>query len=477
MLRRVAFADLPRAPRSVRVLHHTSGGVVIAAVAYDPTPTLTPTSPSPPPPPGPLFFSVVEMPAPNERGLPLRVVHVRVPQPSTAVNSLTLLRSADGEDVYLVVQAVEAVPTPPQTQFGVSPKSVTTYVYRRQVVKVEAAGADADRDGDAEGEWSQAENGNVEGADLVSSPVSAGAAGSGQGNGTAHTAGVRIRYQRLPRTVADADGPLWTAATAFSAAETPIFGASAQAAAPAAGTGSVALVTASAAVAASSSANQLQLWCLTGTRLALAATYQIPALSGFPISQILTVPGTQDAVLLRCHNSVVEVDVAALRSGCAHYPHIVTTNALLTRAWRLSPHDRLTSCDTKDALLYAGTEAGDVVAWDLRTPTSSAANAQPLTSRSIGVPITGLYAPYATGFITCDASGGVRDWVERGDMAEEDMHEGTNDGAAASSQFPYCSRVPVESPNGLEGCVAMEGHDNFAAVVTEGGRLSLYFCS
>ncbi|KPI89559.1 hypothetical protein ABL78_1327 [Leptomonas seymouri] len=508
MLRRVAFTELPRDPQLLRVLHHTNGGVLIAAVAFKAVPFSTSPETSPPHR-APLFYTIVEMSTPNERMLPLRVIHVRVPRPSTVVNSITLLRSADGEDVYVVVQAAEVLGH--QQQLEGAPKSVTTHVYRRLVVKAE----DEDAGSDADGDLPRSEKDGLEEGDLISSPVAAPAVGERR-NDAMQEAGVRVRYQRLPRAVAGADSSLWTAATAFSAAEIPIFGVSAHTAATSAAAESIALVTASGVAAAGSddalSENQLQLWSLNKTRLTLMATCRVPALCGFPVSHIVTIPGTQDVAVLRCHNSLLEVDLAALRKACAHDPHTVTTNAFVTRAWRLSPHVRLTSCAVKDTLLYAGTEAGNVVVWDLRRPTSSAArgsecgaatSAQPQTSMSIKAPITGLYAPYATGFVTCDASGGVRDWRERSEMAEEDNNESSGAGAAAacvrssnmsdkgceygvlhdaaglpaSPQFPYCSRVPVEAPNGGEGCVAMDGHGNLVAVVSECGRLCLYFCS
>lgn len=515
MLRRVAFADLPRDPQQVRVLHHSCCNVVIAAVAYKPThPTTNTTNAAHHR--APLFFTVAEMAAPNERSLPLRVVHVRVPAPYNAVNSLTLVRSSDGAEVYVVVQAAEL---PEQRASAAPPTSVATFVYRRQVAQLPADGRDDadDDEGDKDGY------------------AAAAAAAASLHTSNAAEGGSRVRYQRLPRPVAGGDAALWSAATGFSTAETPIFGAIAQATeALNAGGPAVALLTASCGAPSgesdvvSANTPSLQLWTLTGTRVALAATCSFPALAGFPISEIRTVAGTQNVALLRCHNSVLEVDLAALRGACVHFPHTVRTNAFLTRAWRLSPHAKLTACAVKDAMLYAATEEGCVVVWDLRQPTSFAAAAavaeksaasQPRVSPSTKSPITGLYAPYATGFITCDAGGAVRDWRERADMAEEDEdaaaaqgtlhpqhhHRNTSSSgdaramneeavvehgvlrdvaelaanaatAASAAQFPYCTRAAAGFA-GAEGCVAMDGHDNFAAVVGEGGRLSLYFCT
>ncbi|CAJ1023985.1 hypothetical protein, conserved [Leishmania lindenbergi] len=440
MLRRIAYTLLPRDPQEVRLLHHTGGGVVIAAVSY------TKTS-------SPLFFTVVEMAAPNEQALPLRVVHVRVPRPATVVSAITLMRSADGADVYVIVQAAE------KTNTDAAPTSTTSYVYRRQIV------ADDEQDDYA------AED------DVVSSPAA-----------SAVPAATRVRYQRLPHAFASAGATTWTAVAVFNPSENMLTDASSSV--DPVVTPTAAFITAS----CDGADNQLQLWQLRGTGVTLEATWRVPALAGFAVQEILTLPGTQDVVLLRHHNSIIEVNLSALRSACA-YGSTVTGNTFLSRAWRWSVREQLTACAVKDALLYAGTEGGAVLVWDLRRPTSTATAAgpcggpPPLCSAALKTPITGLYAPYATGFITCDASGGVRDWRGRGEAGmyenqNEEVEEGAlrdvagmaASSAAASTQFPYRSRAPVEVPTGEEGCVALDGHDNFAAVVSECGRLCFYFC-
>lgn len=469
MLRRVAFTELSRDPQTVRLLHHTRGGVVIAAVAHRPAHTAHAASNPSAAGTAPLFFTVVEMPAPNECGLPLRVVRVRVPRPATRVNAISLIRSPDGEEVFVVVQAVEET----AQSRGAVLKSVATYVYRRQLVAATGQGENEEEEGSNTAEVLS--GGETE---------------------------LRVRYQRLPRTVSGADGPLWTATASFSPAEVPIFGRPTTAAS----SDTLALLTASCTTATDAEAaatTQLQLWSLSGTRLSLVATCRLPALTGFAVEEVLTVPGTQNVAILRCHNALLEVDLAGLRLECTRYPHTVTTDAVLTRGWRLSPHAALTACAMKDAMLYAGTEDGRVLLWDYRTTTAAA----PQSSASFKAPITGLYAPYATGFVSCDASGGVREWRDRADVAEEEeaqegsaaaaeRHTGNEEdekgagrgvlrdlagqaaaAAAAASLFPYCPCAPVEVPGGAEGCVAMDGHDNFAAVVSESGLLSVYFCS
>ncbi|KAK7200187.1 hypothetical protein NESM_000069600 [Novymonas esmeraldas] len=452
MLRRVAYASLPRDPRDVRLLHHVGGGVVIAAVRYAPVASR------------PLFFSVVEMSAPNERAAPLRIVHVRVPQPATEVSSIVLLRSADGAEVFVVVQAAE------RPRVGAPATSTTTYVYRRQLV-VEDSGSEGAGDEEAS-------------VDLVSSPPTSVAL---------PTTAARVRYQRMPRAHTSADAAPWTAAAAFYPSANALTGASATGAAASV----AAFVTVSGDGSGSSSSGgggagcQLRLWQLTGTRVTLEAAWTVPALAGFAVREVLTLPGTQDVVLLRHHSSVVEVDLAAVRSACAH-GGAVTGNTFLSRAWRWSAHEQLTACAVKDALLYAATESGAVLVWDLRRPTTAAGlscgGPPPQRSAELRAPITGLHAPYATGFITCDACGGVRDWRERGEAEEEEEAEAAASrvlhdvgGAAAAAAvaagaFPYRSRAPVEAPTGEEGCAAMHGHDNFVAVVGECGRLCLYFC-
>ncbi|KAG5506056.1 hypothetical protein GH5_05738 [Leishmania sp. Ghana 2012 LV757] len=447
MLRRIAYTSLPRDPQEVRLLHHTSGGVVIAAVRY------TQSS-------SPLFFTVVEMTAPNEQALPLRVVHVRVPRPATVVSAITLARSADGADIYVIVQAAE------KTNGNAAPSSVKSYVYRRQIVIDDEESGNGDEAHDHAAE-----------DDVVSSPAT-----------SVVPAATRVRYQRLPRAFASADSAIWTAAAAFYPSESTLTDVRSSV--------DVAVIPTTAFITASGGGadSQLQLWQLCGARVTLEATWRVPALAGFAVQEILTLPGTQDVALLRHHNSIIEVNLSALRHACA-YGSTVTGNAFLSRAWRWSAHEQLTACAVKDALLYAGTEGGAVLVWDLRKPTSTATAAgscggpPPLCSVALKTPITGLYAPYATGFITCDASGGVRDWRERdeagvGENQNEEAEEGAlrdvagmaASAAAAATQFPYRSRAPVEVPTGEEGCVALDGHDNFAAMVGECGRLCLYFC-
>ncbi|SYZ65659.1 hypothetical_protein (plasmid) [Leishmania braziliensis MHOM/BR/75/M2904] len=301
MLRRIAYMLLPRDPQEVRLLHHTGGGVVIAAVSY------TKTS-------SPLFFTVVEMAAPNEQALPLRVVHVRVPRPATVVSAITLMRSADGADVYVIVQAAE------KTNTDAAPTSTTSYVYRRQIV------ADDEQDDYA------AED------DVVSSPAA-----------SAVPAATRVRYQRLPRAFASAGATTWTAVAVFNPSENMLTDASSSV--DPAVTPTAAFITAS----CDGADNQLQLWQLRGTGVTLEATWRVPALAGFAVQEILTLPGTQDVVLLRHHNSIIEVNLSALRSACA-YGSTVTGNTFLSRAWRWSVREQLTACAVKDALLYAGTE-------------------------------------------------------------------------------------------------------------------------
>lgn len=432
MLRRLTCTALPRDPLDVRLLHHTSAGVVIAAVRYAPAAA-------------PLFFTVAEMPAPNEGAQPLHIMHVRVPAPATAVTGLVLLRSADGSDVFVVVHATHA-------------SGATTYVYRRQLARARTSAAE-ELDGEADEE------------EATLSP----------------TAELRVRYQRLPRAFSSPDAAApWTAAAAFLPSENMLVDDT---------DATAAFLTASAGDGVSVEGGcRLQLWSLHGTRLSLDATWTVPALLGFTVDALCTLPGTQDAALLRYHNAVLEVDLAGLRRAARGSGGRVTGNAFLARAWRWSPHERLTACAVKDALLFAATEEGAVLVWDLRQPTTTTAalaavdqhrGPPPLRSAAVKTAITGLYAPYATGFITCDASGGVRDWRERvGGGHEAEAEEGAlrdvagaaAAAAIASTQFPYVARAPVEAAAGAEPCVALDGHDNFAAAVGEAGRLSIYFC-
>ncbi|CCW63791.1 unnamed protein product [Phytomonas sp. EM1] len=153
-----------------------------------------------------------------------------------------------------------------------------------------------------------------------------------------------------------------------------------------------------------------------------------------------------------------------------------------------SPHNRLTACCARDAVLLAGTEEGDVVGWDLRRrePRATAADAwranlTEVVPNGVRVAITGVYAPHAMAFLTCALDGSVVYWSRKtegeawegrvlsptpGVHAPARGRDGHNEVAVGNRDF---------APSG-SGCVAMAGDGNLAAVVRELGELEVYWC-
>lgn len=480
MLYSVVTEDLPQAPRHVCVLHHTLDSVGIIAVSYAaslyetlPGPSSSPLSGHPPlahvqGTSSPLYFTIAELDLPITAQSPdkrLRVQHV--PVPGVAVTSLALLRSADGSSVYVVVQSVARRVAP-----GESPVT-TTHVYRRVVhgAASSASSSGGSSSDDTDNEEDESKRGARGAGEVSSSPP-------------------RVRYQRLPRPVED-DGRVWTAATAINPVESglPPRTTAANGAAPTARHPQH-------VVAASGSGwwrqtNALQVIQVDGTRGRLQHTIELPVLSQFECGAVLPLPGLASHVLVRCHHAVVEVDLH-LPAGVADpsAPVVFTSNEAVRRTWRWTPHDRITACCVKDHLLYAGTEEGVVLIWDTRQSSPDGEAPAPSRSAPTGVPITGIYAPYATDFVTCSLNGAVLAWRQgeqdgTGNQSMPDAFHFPEAAAAAAvaGGFPYSPSEPVSAvPSsagivGAEGCVGVAGDSNLLAVIGESGRLQLFWCA
>lgn len=465
-LRAIGLTALPREPRGVKLLHHERGNVAIVATFYAPTTT------SPP------YFTVVELDTPNEAGEPLRTFHLPLPSAAAFVSGLIPLQSVDGKEVYVVVQAVLKAEEA-EEENGES-RETAIYVYQRSILS-------AEEDEEARGPRNRAAAAVGSGSAVAASSSSPTIA-----SGSRHGAG-GICYHRLPNVLMGSVAERWTATAALAMSENTT--------APAESAAS--FTTASGGGADGDGANKLQVWQLRHGEVMVDGAVQLPALAGFPVEEIVLLPGPECRVLIRCHHMVVEVHLAPLLQQISGPPLSLTSNEAIQRAWRWSPHDRLTACHAKDALLYAATESGVVLVYDMRLKPSqetadAPAAAAPKRSAASHVALTGLYAPHASGFVTCDAVGTVQWWTDdlgnpSGDAAAAAEEDGAlwdvpliaAQAAVASARFPYHPNPAVGSPAaegggtefaGGEGCVALHGNDNFVAVVGEYGHLTIYLC-
>ncbi|CCW71807.1 unnamed protein product [Phytomonas sp. Hart1] len=159
---------------------------------------------------------------------------------------------------------------------------------------------------------------------------------------------------------------------------------------------------------------------------------------------------------------------------------VIEGTGAVRRSWRWSPYNRLTACCARDAFLFAATEEGDVVVWDLRRrgPRASAddawrGNLTEIVQNGVKVAITGIYAPHAMAFLTCALDGSVVYWTRQ---AEDEAWEGI----LANPQSPNGENIDNEAEvvrrGCASGCVAMAGDGNLAAVVRELGELEVYWC-
>lgn len=243
-----------------------------------------------------------------------------------------------------------------------------------------------------------------------------------------------VVYQRIPRAMKQIDHGSWTASASLEGWDkihreepTPCI------------------------VAATNSERSPALHVISIKRneLYVDASVELDALS-FPISDVIAIPGCSRRFLCVSHNSVVEVDAAALSGEETRH-----------RCWQCSPVVSITAGAMRDNLLICGTSNGGVVLYDYRDPAIPGSSCLTETSNA---PITGLFAPDAATVVTCSLGGDLIVWSQ----------EETNvrSSAIVGGHFPLTPTV-VEEPTG-EGWVGMAGNGNLLAVVGEFGTLKVF---
>ncbi|EPY26553.1 hypothetical protein STCU_06196 [Strigomonas culicis] len=416
MLQCIASLTLPGFPQQTQVLRHALKGVAVAAVSYAPTP-----APSARP-----SFTIVEVRLPYDPRASPQLTHV--PLPGGAVTALTLVRSSDGEDLYVLAQCQRA---PDADEEGGG--ATATYLYKR-----------------TEGEAPQ----DVFDDDAIETNAQRHAY-------IPYGDDACVYYKRLPRPVED-DGLRWSCVAPVTTLETSVGG------------GAAALVVAAGGGGLTDRPTSLQLLQVQGTRAAPLCTVELGSLAHFVVEGVLPLPGTSDCVLLRCHHCVVAVDLAAVlrraKAGDA-------AAAPLQQVWQWTPHDRLTAACVLDRYLFATTEDGAVVQWALD-------GALVASSRALaGAGLRGLHAAHLTELFTA-AADGLYQWDYQdlraemaagvpGTSALADYPAATVRAATTTNPFAYVPQRLSEAALGEE-LLAMGGDGGVVAVVGEYGTLQLF---
>lgn len=281
--------------------------------------------------------------------------------------------------------------------------------------------------------------------------------------------GYEAIYVRLPRPVPTA-GRIWTAAASLHSPENAVE--------PTATQHSMSVLAASGS-GLLQQPNALQCVRVLGTKSEVPATVEIPALSAFEVGAVLPISGTGGAqAVLMCHHLLLQVDLRATLSTTSTSP-TSSSNAVVRRTWRWSPHDQLTSCCLVDHLLVAGTEDGNLVLWDSRADDADTPAARTHCPTGSDSAITGLHAPNAACIVSCALNGDVWGWQVPTDGPLP---------AVGAPSFPYVRTAPVvvrphhsteercAVVNSKGGCLGMSGDGNLVAVIREYGGLEVYVC-
>lgn len=430
----IAQEELACYPKSVHVLHHPFANVLVVAVTHDNDALRFATRRKK------SFFTIAELPTPNPSGEPMRVI--RVPSPA-AVTSLTLVRSLNGEDVFVIVQC---------TKSSGATRAVQTYLYRRTVEEDEE-NEEASRGGDSS---------------------SAGRPYSASPSRRAAT----VVYQRLTRVLDSTTVP-WSAAACLQGWERAQGMDNGERTTPT----SHAHYIAAASITESSTA--LHLVSVTGPKARVHLTVELDALSRFPVRQIVPLPGAYPMrFLCVCHNSLVDVNLerhaspSPVTGQSADETIVTTSNAVLTRAWRCAPEVSLTCCAMRDCHIIAGTSSGSLLLWDFRDERVTAAtNIEGSTA-----PVTGIHATDASTFLSCSLDGTLLCWMESPEAYGS--HQPATGGGdhvlyqpgIAAQRFPYVSHPVNGECSSLsgEGWVGMAGDGNLVAIIGEFGTLQLF---
>ncbi|ORC89393.1 uncharacterized protein TM35_000121680 [Trypanosoma theileri] len=351
-----------------------------------------------------------------------RLTHARVPGKNSAssgssssITALTLVRSLDGV-IHCVVQCATV-------KGGNKENTVAnSYVYRRTVEK------ESDDDSDDDDNDNNMGYGSVE-----------------------------VRYRKLPKALED-DGRLWTAATRLYRSD---------------GGNSCGGRVMVACGGEKGAVNALKTLRLTGTRLSVEQTLELPMLSTFPVLQLREIDGDASAVLALCHHAMLEID-----------PRLRPQESVV-RAWKWSPHDPLTAFAVKDNAIVAGTEEGVVVAWDMRVGGSVREKSYHHAvdhSDACGAPVTGLHMPHSTTLLSCHADGSVLLWDRRTattTAANTTANTNTTSTTTRIDGFRFTATAaaadvlpPVFA--GTPGCVGLAAEDQLVVVADESGTISVF---
>ncbi|KAH8614505.1 hypothetical protein ERJ75_000681700 [Trypanosoma vivax] len=332
-----------------------------------------------------------------------RVTHA--PVPGRGVNGLSLVLSQDGV-VHCVVQSFDL-------ESGY--ENVSTYVLRRTETSDSSDSDECPCDENEE---------------------------HGSAGGTA-----AVKYQCLPKPVED-DGRSWTAALRLCRHGSVSSGKRGRIAVACGGE--------------RGQPNALKTLCLTGTRVSVYQTMELPVLSMFPVLELREVDGDSSSLLALCHHAVLEMDLRLRQQDS------------VVRAWKWTPRDPLTALAVKDNAIVAGTEEGVVVLWDLRLAAPRDRSAPAVDhSAPHGAPTTGLHMPHSTNLLSCHADGSILVW-------ERERQAGANIGEfSGTSNGDFCFRprhvaalppVYVGSP----GCVALAAEEHLSVIADESGTVSIF---
>ncbi|CBH15196.1 hypothetical protein, conserved [Trypanosoma brucei gambiense DAL972] len=204
--------------------------------------------------------------------------------------------------------------------------------------------------------------------------------------------------------------------------------------------------------------NALKMMYLSGTRLSVQQSVELPVLSTFPLLRLCEIDGDVSSLLALCHHAVLEID-----------PRLKQQESVV-RAWKWTPRDPLTAFAVKDNSIVAGTEDGVLVLWDLRFAAVHEKGSKAVDhSVSCGAPITGLHMPHSSSVLSCQADGAVLTWERCSTSSINNINE--------ACFVPR--RIPALPPTfvGTPGCVGMAAEDNIAVVADESGVLSIFSMS
>ncbi|RNF21079.1 uncharacterized protein Tco025E_03532 [Trypanosoma conorhini] len=251
--------------------------------------------------------------------------------------------------------------------------------------------------------------------------------------------GAAVVYRRLPKAIED-DGRGWTTALHLRRGSSGGF----------AGEGGEGRVVVACGGERGES-NGVKLLRLSGTRMSVQQTIELPTLSTFPVLQLREMDGDAASVLVLCHHAILEVDTRMKQSDS------------VVRAWKWTPHDPLLAFAVKDNSVVAGTEEGVLVVWDLRLAAVRGKSSGAVDhSPPCGAPVTGLHMPHSMGLLSCHADGSVLTW---------DRSSAT-DGVFRFSPSPTDALPPVFL--GTPGCVTLAAEEHLAVVADESGTLSIF---